>query len=177
MSDDDDDDDGIDLVVIQREIEAMEDGIDLPELFAQFQREADALLKNLLKAKHHHPRARPRHTLPRPRNNCGPLSFCANSPVQSDGRYRIDDHHVIVRPVRDQLHPALPAHGLLVRSATGDPKRNPLLKAVSDYADLMLRLASEFGLTPTARARLATGIGAQPTPSKFTGLINGRDES
>jgi|SRR5580700_8752911 P27 family predicted phage terminase small subunit len=63
-------------------------------------------------------------------------------------------------------------HGLLIKSADGNPRRNPLVKIAADAADDMVSFAGEFGLTPVARSRLAAGIGGQPPrPSKFNGLL------
>jgi P27 family predicted phage terminase small subunit len=65
-------------------------------------------------------------------------------------------------------------HGLLVKTTDGNARRNPLVKIASDAAEDMLRFANEFGLTPVARARLAAGGYAQPSPpSKFDGLLAG----
>jgi P27 family predicted phage terminase small subunit len=62
--------------------------------------------------------------------------------------------------------------GLLIKTE-GGARRNPLVKLAADAADQMLTFASEFGLTPVARARLAAGVGAQPPRGggKFEGLI------
>jgi P27 family predicted phage terminase small subunit len=63
-------------------------------------------------------------------------------------------------------------HGLLVKTAIGDARRNPLVRAVEAAADEMLAWASEFGLTPVARARIGAGVYAQPPGlGKFEGLI------
>jgi P27 family predicted phage terminase small subunit len=60
-------------------------------------------------------------------------------------------------------------NGLLVRGANGTATPNPLLKVSRLAAQHMLRLASEFGLSPVARSRIAAGV---PTgPSKFDGLL------
>src|SRR5215831_13796767 len=48
-------------------------------------------------------------------------------------------------------------HGLLVRTADGNPRRNPLQKIASDAALDMLRFANEIGIGPAARARIAAG--------------------
>jgi P27 family predicted phage terminase small subunit len=48
-------------------------------------------------------------------------------------------------------------HGLLVKTTDGNARRNPLLKIAADAAEDMLRFAGEFGLTPVARTRLASG--------------------
>jgi P27 family predicted phage terminase small subunit len=61
--------------------------------------------------------------------------------------------------------------GLLLKTAAGDPRRNPVIKVARDAAMDMLRFAGEFGLTPVARARLGAA-GWEPTgPGKFDGLI------
>jgi len=65
-------------------------------------------------------------------------------------------------------------HGLIVKSADGNVRRHPLVKVASDAAADMLTFASEFGLTPVARARLAAAGWEPPAkPSKFHGLLGG----
>jgi P27 family predicted phage terminase small subunit len=66
----------------------------------------------------------------------------------------------------------LPAtSGLLVKTAAGDPRRNPAIKVARDAATEMLRFAGEFGLTPVARTRLGAA-GWEPTGrGKFDGYI------
>jgi phage terminase small subunit len=62
-------------------------------------------------------------------------------------------------------------HGLIVKAADGNARRNPLVKIASDAA-----FASEFGLTPIARARLAAAGWEPPAkPSKFKGLLASDD--
>jgi P27 family predicted phage terminase small subunit len=70
---------------------------------------------------------------------------------------------------RDPINSAL-----LVKSGDGNLRRNPMVKIANDAARDMLTFASEFGLTPVARSRLAAGVGGQPGPSKFDGLIGPR---
>jgi P27 family predicted phage terminase small subunit len=63
-------------------------------------------------------------------------------------------------------------HGLLVRSADGNARRNPLAKIAADAAMDMLRFANEFGIGAAARSRIAAGW--QPPErarSKFEGLL------
>jgi P27 family predicted phage terminase small subunit len=62
--------------------------------------------------------------------------------------------------------------GLLIKTAAGDPRRNPIIKVARDAAADMLRFAGEFGLTPVARARLGAA-GWEPTGGrgKFDGYI------
>jgi P27 family predicted phage terminase small subunit len=60
---------------------------------------------------------------------------------------------------------------LMIKSIDGNAKRNPLVKIAADAGADMLRYASEFGLTPIARTRLAAGGFEPPSTSKFAGLI------
>lgn len=61
--------------------------------------------------------------------------------------------------------------GLLIRDRDG-ARPNPLLRVVRAAADTMLRCAAEFGLTPVARARIASaGFEPPGPPSKFDGLL------
>jgi P27 family predicted phage terminase small subunit len=63
------------------------------------------------------------------------------------------------------------SHGLLVRSADGNPRRNPLAKIAADAATDMLRFANEFGIGAAARSRIAAGWQPERKPSKFEGLL------
>jgi P27 family predicted phage terminase small subunit len=54
--------------------------------------------------------------------------------------------------------------GLLVVTQAGDQRRSPLIKIIADAASDMVRFASEFGLTPAARTRIAKGV-QQPPPT------------
>jgi P27 family predicted phage terminase small subunit len=44
-------------------------------------------------------------------------------------------------------------HGLLIKSADGNARRNPLVRVAADAADDMVRVAGEFGMTPVAPCR------------------------
>src|SRR5262249_36188448 len=59
-----------------------------------------------------------------------------------------------------------PATRGLTSEGTRGPVVNPLVRVAARAADDMLRYASEFGMTPVARTRIAAGIGAEPK-SKF----------
>jgi P27 family predicted phage terminase small subunit len=61
-------------------------------------------------------------------------------------------------------------HGLLIRTAEGNPRCNPLVKIAADAARDMLTYAGHFGMTPVARSRIAAGVHGQP-PSKFGDLL------
>jgi P27 family predicted phage terminase small subunit len=60
--------------------------------------------------------------------------------------------------------------GLLVKGADGVHK-NPLLRVSRIAVDQMMQAASQLGLTPIARTRLAAGIHGQPSLGKFSGLL------
>jgi P27 family predicted phage terminase small subunit len=63
-------------------------------------------------------------------------------------------------------------HGLLIRSADGTPRRNPLVKVAADAGADMLRFANDLGIGPAARARLAASGWEPPrAPSKFGELL------
>jgi P27 family predicted phage terminase small subunit len=62
--------------------------------------------------------------------------------------------------------------GLLVKGDGDSSVQNPLLRIRHRAAAAMLRIASEFGQTPAARARIAMGVDPRPT-SKFDGLLQG----
>lgn len=62
------------------------------------------------------------------------------------------------------------SHGLMIRTAAGDARENPLVRTSREAASAMVRYATEFGLTPVARARIAAGTFSQAV-SKFDGLI------
>jgi P27 family predicted phage terminase small subunit len=62
--------------------------------------------------------------------------------------------------------------GLLVKSQNGNAMQNPIILTMRQAAKDMVRYAGEFGLTPVARARIASA-GYEPPrpPSKFDGLL------
>ena len=70
---------------------------------------------------------------------------------------------------RDQL-----TRGLMIKTTNGNAIQNPLIGTANKAASDMVRYAAEFGMTPSARARLS----AQPpgsAGSKFHGLIGGQE--
>jgi P27 family predicted phage terminase small subunit len=62
-------------------------------------------------------------------------------------------------------------NGLIIRTKYGDAAMNPLVSIARKHASDVIRYASEFGLTPVARARLSAGGPASPSPGKFDGLL------
>jgi P27 family predicted phage terminase small subunit len=64
--------------------------------------------------------------------------------------------------------------GLLVGKENGELMKNPLRTVAREAAADMVRFASEFGLTPSARARIAAGpYGETRQASKFDRFIPG----
>lgn len=62
--------------------------------------------------------------------------------------------------------------GLMLRVGKhGTPMQNPLVGTAARAAADMVKYAAEFGLTPSARARIAAGPLATAKANKFTGLI------
>lgn len=49
---------------------------------------------------------------------------------------------------------AIQKHGTLVKSPTGYPLQSPYISIVNSQAEIMMRLASEFGFTPASRSRI-----------------------
>jgi len=66
-------------------------------------------------------------------------------------------------------------HGLMIKTAEGNARANPLVKIAADAAGAMIAVAGLLGMTPVARSRLAGGIGGQPPAGggKFEGLPRG----
>jgi P27 family predicted phage terminase small subunit len=63
-------------------------------------------------------------------------------------------------------------HGLVVKTAEGNMRRNPLVQIASDAAAAMVRYAAEFGLTPASRSRISVA-GSKEPESKFGALLVG----
>ena len=62
--------------------------------------------------------------------------------------------------------------GLMIKTSNGTAIQNPLVGTANKAASDMVRYAAEFGMTPSARVRLAVG-GGNVASSKWAGLIGG----
>lgn len=62
-------------------------------------------------------------------------------------------------------------NGMIIKTKYGDAALNPLVSIARKHAGDVIRYASEFGLTPVARTRLAAGGCAPPSSGKFDGLL------
>ena len=62
-------------------------------------------------------------------------------------------------------------NGMIIKTKYGDAAMNPLVSIARKHAADVIRYASEFGLTPVARTRLAAGGFGPSIPGKFDGLL------
>jgi P27 family predicted phage terminase small subunit len=53
---------------------------------------------------------------------------------------------------------AIQKHGTLVKSPAGYPLQSPYISIVNRQAEIMMRLASEFGFTPASRSRITVPV-------------------
>ena len=52
-------------------------------------------------------------------------------------------------------------HGLMIKTSNGNAIQNPLVGTANKAANDMVRFAAEFGMTPSARSRIAAGAAAR----------------
>jgi P27 family predicted phage terminase small subunit len=65
---------------------------------------------------------------------------------------------------------AIQKFGTMVKSPSGYPIQSPYVAIANRQAEIMMRIASEFGFTPASRSRISTPSRAEPT--LFDGLEN-----
>lgn len=85
---------------------------------------------------------------------------------QAYARWVQAERGIAVMAQADQL-----TGGLMIKTSKGNAIQNPLVGTANKAAADVIRYAAEFGMTPSARVRLAVP-GAAPA-SKFSGLIGG----
>jgi P27 family predicted phage terminase small subunit len=82
-------------------------------------------------------------------------------------RWRTAEEALVEMAKRDPV-----LSGLMLRLRNGTPIQNPLVVTASRAASDMVRYATEFGFTPSARARISAGpLATAGVASKFAGLI------
>ena len=64
---------------------------------------------------------------------------------------------------------AIQKYGAMVKSPTGYPIQSPYVSIANRQAEIMMRIASEFGLTPASRSRISTVTDSERTlPDLFS---------
>jgi P27 family predicted phage terminase small subunit len=58
---------------------------------------------------------------------------------------------------------AIQKFGTMVKSPSGYPIQSPYVAIANRQAEIMMRIASEFGFTPASRSRISTPSKAEPT--------------
>jgi len=58
---------------------------------------------------------------------------------------------------------AIQKYGTMVKSPTGYPIQSPYVSIANRQAEIMMRIASEFGFTPASRSRISTPSRQEPT--------------
>jgi phage terminase small subunit len=51
----------------------------------------------------------------------------------------------------------------MIKSPSGYPVQSPYVSVANRQAEIMMRIASEFGFTPASRSRISTHPNAEPT--------------
>jgi P27 family predicted phage terminase small subunit len=58
---------------------------------------------------------------------------------------------------------AIQKYGSMVKLPSGFPIQSPYVAIVNRQAEIMMRIASEFGFTPASRSRISTPSKTEPT--------------
>jgi P27 family predicted phage terminase small subunit len=58
---------------------------------------------------------------------------------------------------------AIQKFGTMVKSPSGYPIQSPYVSIANRQAEIMIRIASEFGFTPASRSRISTPTDREPT--------------
>lgn len=58
---------------------------------------------------------------------------------------------------------AIQKYGAMVKSPSGYPMQSPYVAVANRQAEIMMRIASEFGFTPASRSRISTSSKTEPT--------------
>ncbi len=57
---------------------------------------------------------------------------------------------------------AIQKHGAMVKSPSGFPMQSPYMAVANKQIEIMIRIAAEFGLTPSSRSRVSAGKAPAP---------------
>lgn len=58
---------------------------------------------------------------------------------------------------------AIQKYGTMIKSPTGYPIQSPYVAIANRQAEIMMRIASEFGFTPASRSRVSMRSNTEPT--------------
>jgi P27 family predicted phage terminase small subunit len=58
---------------------------------------------------------------------------------------------------------AIQKYGVMIKSPSGYPVQSPYVSVANRQAEIMMRIASEFGFTPASRSRISTHPKSEPT--------------
>jgi P27 family predicted phage terminase small subunit len=58
---------------------------------------------------------------------------------------------------------AIQKYGVMIKSPSGFPVQSPYVSIANRQAEIMMRIASEFGFTPASRSRISTPPKSEPT--------------
>lgn len=64
---------------------------------------------------------------------------------------------------------AIQKYGTMVKSPSGYPIQSPYVAIANRQAEIMMRIAAEFGFTPASRSRISAPSQAEPTLFDFAG--------
>jgi len=83
---------------------------------------------------------------------------------QAYGRWMVAERAIAIMATKDPL-----TRGMMIKTTNGNMIQNPLVGTANTAANLMVKFAGEFGLSPSARVRLSA-VNERP-PGKFDGLL------
>jgi P27 family predicted phage terminase small subunit len=64
---------------------------------------------------------------------------------------------------------AVRKYGTMIKSPSGFPMQSPYVAIANKQAEIMMRIASEFGFTPASRSRISVPAEREPTLFDFAG--------
>ena len=73
----------------------------------------------------------------------------------------------------DAATEAIQKYGAMVKSPSGYPIQSPYIAIANRQAEIMMRIAAEFGFTPASRSRISTS--SKPEPTLFDALEDSTD--
>ena len=69
---------------------------------------------------------------------------------------------------------AIQKYGVTIKLPSGYPVQSPYVSLANRQAEIMMRIASEFGFTPASRSRISTHPKSGADPIRSIGGLSGR---